>query len=111
MGSTVPRPPLPTGQAEAGIAVLQEEAQELIDGLEADSTDLGDAQQTTLTLAQSHCLLDPRAAIFPTWDAWVTAMQVSSAVFAAATTTEEHVQCRISRTRTVRSRPPAPSGT
>ncbi|MEU5715720.1 immunity 49 family protein [Streptomyces sp. NPDC020403] len=91
----ISRPSLPTERAEAGIAVLQASAQKLIDGLETDSTDLGRAQRTTLTLAQSHCLLDPRASIFPTWDAWVTAMQVSSAVFAAATTPLEHVQCRI----------------
>ncbi|AEN10145.1 MULTISPECIES: immunity 49 family protein [unclassified Streptomyces] len=95
MALNIPRPTLPTENAEEGLAVLQESAQRLIDGLEKRSTRVGDAQQTTLTLAQSRCLLDPRAAIFPTWDAWVTAMQVSSAVFAAATTTEEHVQCRI----------------
>ncbi|GGW42091.1 immunity 49 family protein [Streptomyces xantholiticus] len=95
MVSIIPRHPFPTGNAEEGLAVLQENAQELIDGLEADSTDLGDAQRITLTLAHSRCLLDPRAAIFPTWDAWATAMQVGSAVFAAATTVEEQVQCRI----------------
>ncbi|MFD8154009.1 immunity 49 family protein [Streptomyces sp. NPDC059720] len=91
----IPRPPLPTGNAEEGLAVLQENAQELIEGLESDSTRLGDAFSTTLTLAQARCLMDPRAAIFPTWDAWVTAMQVGSAVFATATANEGNVQCRI----------------
>ncbi|MCM3265409.1 immunity 49 family protein [Streptomyces thermoviolaceus] len=95
MAAIIPRHPLPTEKAEEGIAVLQESAEELIDGLEEDSTELGDAQRTTLTLAKTRCLLDPRAAIFPTWDAWVNAMQVGSAVFAAATTTEGHVRCRI----------------
>ncbi|MGW1099230.1 immunity 49 family protein [Streptomyces sp. NPDC002455] len=95
MAFQISRPSLPTEKAEAGIAVLQASAQKLVDGLETDSTDLGRAQRTTLTLAQSHCLLDPRASLFPTWDAWVTAMQVSSAVFAAATTSEDHVRCRI----------------
>ncbi|WP_141310485.1 immunity 49 family protein [Streptomyces spinoverrucosus] len=75
--------------------MLHENALELIDGLEERSTRLGDAQRTTLTLAQSRCLVDPRASIFPTWDAWVNAMQVGSAVFAAATTAQDHVQCRI----------------
>ncbi|QEV51362.1 hypothetical protein CP981_06520 [Streptomyces platensis] len=75
--------------------MLQENAQKLVDGLEAGTTNLGDALGTTLTLAEAHCLMDPRAAIFPTWDAWVNAMQVGSALFAAATTTEEQVQCRI----------------
>ncbi|WP_327227525.1 immunity 49 family protein [Streptomyces platensis] len=104
MVSNIPRHPFPTGNAEASLAVLQEEMQELIDGLEADSTDLGDTQRVTLTLAQSHCLMDPRAAIFPTWDAWVNAMQVGSALFAAATTTEEHVQRRIAhKDRTLRA--------
>ncbi|AXE88398.1 immunity 49 family protein [Streptomyces sp. Go-475] len=93
--STVSRHHFPSGNAEAGLAVLQRNAQEEIDGLEADSTSLGDALGTTLTLAEAHCLMDPRAAIYPTWDAWVTAMQVGSAVFAAATATEEYVQCRI----------------
>ncbi|MFJ8109702.1 immunity 49 family protein [Streptomyces sp. NPDC096132] len=95
MVSIIPRSPYPTENAEEGLAVLQENAQELIDDLEADSTDLGDALSTSLILAESRLLLDPRASIFPTWDAWVNAMQVGSAVFAAATTTEDHVQCRI----------------
>ncbi|MCE3034627.1 Imm49 family immunity protein [Streptomyces sp. CMSTAAHL-2] len=95
LAAFIDRPPFPTGNAEKGIAVLQQNTQKLIDGLEADSIDLGDAGRITLTLAQSRCLLDPEAAIYPTWDAWVTAMQIGSAVFAAAATTEEHVRCRI----------------
>ncbi|GAA0918652.1 immunity 49 family protein [Streptomyces thermoalcalitolerans] len=95
MVSTIPRHPFPTGNAKEGLAVLQENAQKLVDGLETGSANLGDALSTTLTLAEAHCLMDPRASLFPTWDAWVTAMQVGSAVFAAATTTEDHVQCRI----------------
>ncbi|MEV0370622.1 immunity 49 family protein [Streptomyces sp. NPDC050636] len=95
MTTNIPRHPFPTGNAEAGLAVLQNNAQELIDGLEARSTRLGDALGTMLTLAKAHCLMDPRASIFPTWDAWVNVMQVGSAVFAAATTTEARVQCRI----------------
>ncbi|MFD7439114.1 immunity 49 family protein [Streptomyces sp. NPDC059861] len=95
MVSMIPRPPLPTENAEEGLAVLQENTQALIDGLEERSTRLGDAQRISLTLAQSRCLVDPRASIFPTWDAWVNAMQVGSAVFAAATTDEDHVRCRI----------------
>ncbi|CAL9298275.1 immunity 49 family protein [Streptomyces sp. SudanB52_2052] len=75
--------------------MLQKNARQLIDGLEERSTRLGDAQRVTLNLAQSRCLIDPRAAEFPTWDAWVTAMQIGSAVFAAATTTDDQVQCRI----------------
>ncbi|MER5868301.1 immunity 49 family protein [Streptomyces sp. NPDC002044] len=93
--SVIARHSFPTGHAEEGIAVLQEDAEELIEGLEERPTRLGDAVHTTLTLAKGHCLLDPRAAVFPTWDAWVTAMQVSSAVFATAGSAGETVRCRI----------------
>ncbi|SMQ18673.1 Immunity protein 49 [Streptomyces sp. Ag82_O1-12] len=95
MVSVITRHPFPTGNAEEGLAVLQENAQELLEGLEADPTGLGDALSTTLNLAEAHCLMDPRAAIYPTWDAWVTAMQVGSAVFAGAMATEGNVHCRI----------------
>lgn len=84
---SVSRHPFPTGNAEAGVAVLQESAEGWIDGLEGDSTGLGEALDTTLMLAKAHCLMDPKGEIYPTWDAWVNAMQVGSAVFAAATAT------------------------
>jgi hypothetical protein len=43
-----------------------------------------------------HCALDPRAVKFETWQAWVTAMQTGSALFAAATAPEgTSVTCRI----------------
>ncbi|MFI9064686.1 immunity 49 family protein [Streptomyces sp. NPDC053429] len=95
MVAIIPRHPFPTGNAEAGVAVLQESAEGWIDGLEGDSTGLGEALDTTLMLAKAHCLMDPKGEIYPTWDAWVNAMQVGSAVFAAATATSDHVQCRI----------------
>ncbi|MFF3687536.1 immunity 49 family protein [Streptomyces sp. NPDC002187] len=107
MVAIIPRHPFPTGNAEAGLAVLQESAEGWIDGLEGDSTGLGEALDTTLTLAKAHCLMDPRGSIFPTWDAWVNAMQVGSAVFATATTPEEYVPCRIAhKDRTLRATGP-----
>ncbi|GGV97124.1 hypothetical protein GCM10015535_67870 [Streptomyces gelaticus] len=109
MVSIIPRHPFPTEHAEGGIAVLQESADGWIDGLEADSTGLGEALDTCLMLAKAHCLLDPRGSIFPTWNAWVNAMQLGSAVFAAATTTEGHVQCRIAhKDRTLQATGPQP---
>ncbi|MFE3737816.1 immunity 49 family protein [Streptomyces sp. NPDC059134] len=95
MIAVVPRHPFPTENAEAALSVLKESAEGWIGGLEADSTGLGEALDTTLMVAKVHCLTDPRGAIFPTWDAWVNAMQVGSAVFAAATTAEDRVRCRI----------------
>ncbi|MGX7674240.1 immunity 49 family protein [Plantactinospora sp. DSM 117369] len=43
------------------------------------------ALNSWLSLAQQHCAMDPEAAKFETWEAWVTAMQIGSALFAAAT--------------------------
>ncbi|MEE1811390.1 immunity 49 family protein [Streptomyces sp. BE133] len=109
MVAIVSRHPFPTANAAAGLAVLQESAEGLVEGLETDSTDLGDALRLTLTLAKSHCLLDAEAALLPTWQAWVNAMQVSSAVFATANTTEGNVHCRIAeKDRTLRATGPQP---
>nr|WSZ97456.1 immunity 49 family protein [Streptomyces sp. NBC_00857] len=107
MVSVIPRHPFPTENAEAALAVLKESAEGWIGGLEAESTGLGEALDTTLMVAKVRCLTDPRGSIFPTWDAWVDAMQVGSAVFAAATTAEDHVQCRIAHEdRTLRATGP-----
>ncbi|MFJ3518619.1 MULTISPECIES: immunity 49 family protein [unclassified Streptomyces] len=95
MVAIIPRHPFPTENAEAGLALLEERAETWIGRLEGRPTALGSALSSTLLVAQARCIMDPRGAIYPTWDAWVTAMQVGSAVFAAATTTEPHVQCRI----------------
>ncbi|MQS12815.1 immunity 49 family protein [Streptomyces kaniharaensis] len=104
MATTVSRHPFLTGKAEEGLAALQKNALRLIDGLEDGSTDLGDALRLTVTLATTHCLLDPEGSRLPTWESWVNAMQVGSAVFAAATTADEHVQCRIAdQDRTLRA--------
>lgn len=100
---TVSRHPFPTGNATAGLAVLQNSTEGLIEGLEADSTRLGEAFQLTLTLAKSHCLLDTEASFLPTWKAWVSTMQIGSAAFAATVTPEEEVRCRIAeKDRTLR---------
>jgi hypothetical protein len=57
-----------------------------------DPDDIGRclALSTALIVAKAHCGDE-----FPTWEAWVTAMQPGSALFAAATTSEESVECRI----------------
>lgn len=52
MVSIIPRHPFPTENAEAGLAVLQESVDGWIDGLEADSTGLGEAFDTSLMLAK-----------------------------------------------------------
>ncbi|WGP10222.1 immunity 49 family protein [Streptomyces sp. SH5] len=52
---------------------------------------------TALMTLRSRCIIDPRSATVETWESAVTAMQVGSALFAATTTNEERVECRIDR--------------
>lgn len=107
MATTIPRHFFPTGNAAAGLAILTESAEGLIEKLATDSASMGDAMQLTLTLAKSHCLLDSEADSLSTWKSWVNAMQVSSAAFIAASTTEESVVCRIAeKDMTLRSTGP-----
>jgi hypothetical protein len=49
----------------------------------------------TLTEAEARRASDPLAEFAPTWRAWVAAMQVGSALFAAANSTEDRVEARI----------------
>ncbi|MFD8058634.1 immunity 49 family protein [Streptomyces cyaneofuscatus] len=95
MTVTISRHPFPTENAAAGLSVLENSMESLIDGLEVDSTRLGDAFQLSLTLAKSHCLLDAEASRLPTWQAWVNAMQVGSATFATTTAPGGEIRCRI----------------
>ncbi|MDI9884959.1 immunity 49 family protein [Streptomyces sp. HNM0645] len=50
-----------------------------------------------MTLTKARCALGPEAAEHDTWASFVTAMQAGSALFAAATTTQATVECRIDR--------------
>ncbi|MGW3089483.1 immunity 49 family protein [Streptomyces sp. NPDC001108] len=53
------------------------------------------ALSTSLNVARIRCIGDPDAGKLETWESWLLAMQVSSAVFAAAVTDRESVTCKI----------------
>ncbi|WP_419994486.1 immunity 49 family protein [Streptomyces boninensis] len=53
------------------------------------------ALNSSVVVAMQHCLEDAEASRFQTWEAWVTAMQVGSALFDAGTAVEGPVPCRI----------------
>ncbi|MCC9738649.1 immunity 49 family protein [Streptomyces sp. MNU89] len=103
MALTVSRHTIPAAHAEAGVAALRRRAEERIDGLEGDPRGFNRAMSLAVTSAEAHCLLDPRAAKLETWEAWVAAMQVGSALFAAATAEPDAVvECRIAhKVRTI----------
>ncbi|WP_329834020.1 immunity 49 family protein [Streptomyces sp. BE133] len=69
--------------------MLQENANWVLAGLDKPKgVRRAQALNMTLVLASSRCATDPEAAQFETWEAWVTAMQTGSALFAAATAPE-----------------------
>ncbi|WTE71840.1 immunity 49 family protein [Streptomyces sp. NBC_01615] len=92
---TVPRHDFPTDETAEGLAVLRESVTWAIEDLEEVPRAVQDAFSVSLTLAESSCALDPEVSEIATWDAWVTAMQSGSALFAAALATEGTVQCHI----------------
>jgi hypothetical protein len=92
---TVPRHEFPTANAERGVEVLSRSARNKIDDLESSPRAFSRALSTSLTAANARCALDPTVNLLETWEAYVAAMQVGSALFASATATEGSVQCRI----------------
>lgn len=95
MVASIPRHDYPVVGMADGIAVLDETASWVLERLEQSDIARSQALNAMLTLAKSRCARDPQVTKFATWEAWVTAMQVGSALFAAATTTEDGVSCRI----------------
>ncbi|WNF27165.1 immunity 49 family protein [Streptomyces sp. C11-1] len=56
---------------------------------------LESVMSTALVTAYERTSVDPDVSWVESWEAWVTAMQAGSAIFAAATATEANVQCLI----------------
>ncbi|WP_329562239.1 immunity 49 family protein [Kitasatospora sp. NBC_01266] len=102
MAVTVTRHDFPTANAVQGLETLGEDTREAIDDLEDSPRWFNNALSAALMTAQAHCAVDPVADKFATWEAYVSAMQVGSALFASAVATEGTVQCRIAgKTRTI----------
>ncbi|GHD54540.1 immunity 49 family protein [Streptomyces galbus] len=94
-----------TDNAAELMAPITRSAKEALDHLETSEDDRYDALDLSLTLAKWRCLTDPTAGELASWEAWVTAMQVGSALFASGTATEGPVPCRIGGTGEVKHLP------
>lgn len=96
MTTTVPRHEYPTDDVPDTLDVLGETANWILDEFTDSPVLRPQALSSTLVLAMQRCALDPQAVKFETWEAWVTAMQTGSALFAAATAPAgTRVICRI----------------
>jgi hypothetical protein len=85
----------PDGDPEELIGPIVKSVENALAGIETSEDYRYDALPLALTLAKWRCLTDPTAGSFPTWEAWVTAMQVGSALFASGTAEQSAVPCRI----------------
>ncbi|MFI5633803.1 hypothetical protein ACIA8E_31425 [Streptomyces sp. NPDC051664] len=94
MVTQIPRHGFRTANATAAMAPIIKAGEEVLDDLETSEFDRFDALGYALAAAEWHCLTDPMATEFPTWEAWVTAMQVGSALFISGTAAEGPVPCR-----------------
>ncbi|MFD7237513.1 immunity 49 family protein [Streptomyces syringium] len=104
MAVTESRHDFPLNDAERRLGKLDEFAGKRIDSLERSSRSFNLALDASLTAAYTRCAVDPKVETYPTWDAFVSAMQVGSALYVAATTTEQTVECRIAhRMRTIQA--------
>ncbi|MFD1659417.1 immunity 49 family protein [Streptomyces caeni] len=96
MPTSVPRDEeTPPGDPTSFIETCDADTLEAIEDLSERPAGFGLAFSDALSTAQLHCLYDPTANKSETWEAWVAAMQVGSALFAAATTTQSSIECRI----------------
>lgn len=105
MVTRIPRHEFRTDNAAEAMAPVIEGARDVVQRVETLEFDRFDALELTLAAAKWRCLTDPGAAEFPTWEAWVTAMQTGSALFAAGMAAEGPVPCRIGSMGEVRNLP------
>lgn len=87
------------------MAPVVKETKEVLARIETSEDYRYDALMMALTTAQWHCVSDPTASLFPTWEAWVTAMQVGTALFASGVASEGPVACRIGSEGEVKNLP------
>jgi hypothetical protein len=92
---SVPRHAFPRDDLPGREPVLSEGVVCALEDLQEAPEAIADALSDALLLAQERSVPDPTAGWLETWEAWVTAMQSGSAMFAAAATDAESVDCLI----------------
>ncbi|MDH6109220.1 hypothetical protein P3T36_007630 [Kitasatospora sp. MAP12-15] len=105
MTTRIPRHDFRTDNATVAMAPVIASAELAIEGLETSEDDRADALDLALAAAEWHCVEDPRAGMNETWHAWVLAMQVGPALFAAGTAQEGPMACRVGTEGEVRRLP------
>ncbi|WP_343238661.1 immunity 49 family protein [Streptomyces sp. SID8374] len=95
MVTSVPRPEYPVAAMSAVVDVMEGSLNDSLKAIETSDKARASALRTSLNVARIRCISDPESVVLETWESWLLAMQVYSAVFAAAAADEESVICRI----------------
>lgn len=98
MPMRIARPPAEIGHPDPSAlqAEFVEETTKDVERLEQSPSGFGLVFSNALHTAKTQCSLDPTADKLETWESWVMAMQVGSALFASATAPEgSTVECVI----------------
>ncbi|MEU5577634.1 immunity 49 family protein [Streptomyces huasconensis] len=95
MAKTIPRHNFPMDNAVEAMEPIVKSAEDALSEIETSEFDRFDALDLALTVAKWSCLTDPAVEEIPTWEAWVTAMQVGSGLFISGVADEGPVPCRI----------------
>ncbi|MEU4998735.1 immunity 49 family protein [Streptomyces sp. NPDC021622] len=95
MASSIPRHNFPVDNAVEAMEPIVKSAEDALSEIETSEFDRFDALDLALTVAKWSCLTDPTVKEFPTWEAWVTAMQVGSSLFISGVATDGPVPCRV----------------
>ncbi|MFE3553823.1 hypothetical protein ACFXKW_02990 [Streptomyces sp. NPDC059193] len=105
MNIAAPRHAFRTDNAAVTTAPVIAAAQETVEGMETSEDAHSDALTYTLSAAKWRRLQDPTSDKLETWESWVLAIQVGSALFAAGTAQEDPVPLRVGTLDEVRRLP------
>ncbi|MFD9339114.1 immunity 49 family protein [Streptomyces sp. NPDC060028] len=105
MATSIPRHDFPTEKTAEDLEFRTESTQRIIARLEESEMSRSRALGATLAVAEARCATDPTADLFTTWESWVIAMQVGTALFTSGAAAEGPVPCRIGIAGEVRNLP------
>ncbi|MFG2813919.1 immunity 49 family protein [Streptomyces sp. NPDC048410] len=88
MGLEITRHHFPVADPAVAMAPVVTSAEDVLSCIETSEFDRYDALDHALAVARWRCAEDPEAALRETWDAWVTAMRVGTALFISGASTD-----------------------
>jgi hypothetical protein len=85
----------PTAAIETVVPVMEKSLANSLQTIGTSHRARSGALTTSLNVARIRCVGDPDAVMLETWESWLLTTQVHSAVFAATSTGQETVTCKI----------------